>query len=370
MVNLMKNLFDFATKELSQDAFICWLISSYDSEIIGKISYDFINHITNWKFEYGSIKAMEIEQQFEKMDILIRVWTSENKDESSKYIIVIEDKADSSAHEKQLLEYGKKIDSWGKCEDRIIKIFYKSNYLSWHDVNELNRYYHYLLYKDTSEFKNQGRIKYKDVWNVGFARTYNKDRYTEKEWRIIDIELINDFFSKYINKNTDSEIFDSYVKYICAKYKSLQNIDIPENNDILEWVSFFKRTVSKEISEDYAFSVDMTPYGYAYLIVRVHPYFNYGPYLEVRSRDFISNKLQSRILTYGMDDENKETETIKNKIVTYLKDNTTIFKPNNSLKKQLGVSYFKCDTINKEAFIDELKQHILEFEKIIKSISK
>ena len=40
----MKNLFSYATKELSQDAFLRWFLESYDDEEVGYIVADFINY--------------------------------------------------------------------------------------------------------------------------------------------------------------------------------------------------------------------------------------------------------------------------------------------------------------------------------------
>lgn len=39
----MKNLFEFATKELSQDAFLRWLIENYNDPNVGKCSKELLN---------------------------------------------------------------------------------------------------------------------------------------------------------------------------------------------------------------------------------------------------------------------------------------------------------------------------------------
>lgn len=52
----MNNIFDFATKELSQDAFLSWFIANCNDENIGEYSYKFINFLTGFNFKVGEIK--------------------------------------------------------------------------------------------------------------------------------------------------------------------------------------------------------------------------------------------------------------------------------------------------------------------------
>ena len=40
---MKNNLFDYATKELSQDAFLRWFFENYDDPHIGPVVVDFIN---------------------------------------------------------------------------------------------------------------------------------------------------------------------------------------------------------------------------------------------------------------------------------------------------------------------------------------
>lgn len=56
----MNNIFDFATKELSQDAFLGWFISNCNEEGIKEYSYEFINLITKFNFKFGDIKRFKL----------------------------------------------------------------------------------------------------------------------------------------------------------------------------------------------------------------------------------------------------------------------------------------------------------------------
>ena len=78
----MKNLFDFATKELSQDAFICWLVSNYDNNEnieLKKLAYEFINFISKKEYDYNNndIKHLNTLQQANNMDVIIDIWEND-----------------------------------------------------------------------------------------------------------------------------------------------------------------------------------------------------------------------------------------------------------------------------------------------------
>jgi hypothetical protein len=127
------NLFDFATSELSQDAFICWLASWADPALKEQ---DQALHATATGFldrllevgkgakpaEYWSI---EVRTQWKGIDVLLVV----NGDTA----IIIEDKTDTKDHSGQLARYKKAVaDEFPK--DRIAAVYLKtgdqSNYRS------------------------------------------------------------------------------------------------------------------------------------------------------------------------------------------------------------------------------------------------
>ena len=139
----MKNIFEYATKELSQDAFLCCFIANCNDEAISEYSYDFINLITGFNFGVGDIKHVQIIQQGNNMDIIVDFWTSDNKDAKSHYVIIIEDKTNSSAGDNQLVKYAEIMDGWNTNEpgykDRRRKVFYKVNGLSNKDNSEIDK---------------------------------------------------------------------------------------------------------------------------------------------------------------------------------------------------------------------------------------
>ncbi|WP_157800905.1 PD-(D/E)XK nuclease family protein [Bacillus solitudinis] len=98
------NLFQFATSELSQDAFLCWLMlwgeprhRSLDRPLheaaVEFISTIFINH----NVPVPLVREIEIKRQFKSLDILAVI--------NNTYAILIEDKTYTKDHSNQLTRY-------------------------------------------------------------------------------------------------------------------------------------------------------------------------------------------------------------------------------------------------------------------------
>lgn len=106
----MKNLFDYATKELSQDAFLRWFIENWDDEedkTLQEASLDFLDFLTGETLALDLSKAKIItHSQVKHMDITVDIYPDKNSDVHD--VIVIEDKVYSSEH-KQLVAYNETI---------------------------------------------------------------------------------------------------------------------------------------------------------------------------------------------------------------------------------------------------------------------
>ena len=99
------NLFSYATKELSQDAVICWLIKwsahASGSELT-RLGRDFVESLLNHKRDRnlnlgGCALKVEIYQQDNGIDVLARI--------NDKHVLLIEDKTASEPHGDQLARY-------------------------------------------------------------------------------------------------------------------------------------------------------------------------------------------------------------------------------------------------------------------------
>ena len=109
------NLFDYAISELSQDAFLSWIIKWADKEYAGQpmneCGKEIVEKLSNGKISAKENYTVEIYKQYtisngQKMDLWI-TFNEEEKD-SKKYSLVIEDKVDTSFHDSQLKNYRNK----------------------------------------------------------------------------------------------------------------------------------------------------------------------------------------------------------------------------------------------------------------------
>ncbi len=136
------NLFNFATSELSQDAFICWLLSwaapehkATDAEL-HECALDFLNslfakHPKNKK--PATIEKIVIEKQDSNIDVLCIV--------NDQFVLLIEDKINTVNHGNQLAEYLSVIKKRPYDIDCIFPIYFKTyDQASYHDVIETNKY--------------------------------------------------------------------------------------------------------------------------------------------------------------------------------------------------------------------------------------
>ncbi|RST77486.1 hypothetical protein D4T97_003105 [Siminovitchia acidinfaciens] len=98
------NLFTYATSELSQDAFLCWLLSwsekKYQSmdRFLHNVAVEFVSTIfAVHNLAIPEIRSLKIIPQFKSLDILAIV--------NNQYAILIEDKTFTKNHSNQLCRY-------------------------------------------------------------------------------------------------------------------------------------------------------------------------------------------------------------------------------------------------------------------------
>lgn len=104
------NLFKFATKELSQDAVICWILNWLnfpDSDLYG-LGKQFFSVINDSELDKG--EKIVVHQQKESADIVVVV-------PSQQKIIIIEDKVYSSEHDNQIETYKNRFNEIGKQKE-------------------------------------------------------------------------------------------------------------------------------------------------------------------------------------------------------------------------------------------------------------
>lgn len=150
----LPNLFNYATKELSQDAFLCWALEWRNirghqmCEFAYSLLESFIeNSIYKGKLDAIEIDKVEIIKQYKNIDILILA-----KLRNEKILpIIIEDKTDTSAHDNQLQRYRDIIISEYKDFPEPICIYYKTGYIfeSYFEIEKQ----HYIVYDKSKILK-------------------------------------------------------------------------------------------------------------------------------------------------------------------------------------------------------------------------
>lgn len=120
------NLFAYATSELSQDAFICWLLS-WASPKFKKTEKDLhecaINLIRGLLDKHkisipSKIEQVEVRKQDNNIDVLCII--------NGNYTILIEDKTGTKSHSNQLTRYLEDVKGRDFEENTIIPIYFKT----------------------------------------------------------------------------------------------------------------------------------------------------------------------------------------------------------------------------------------------------
>lgn len=106
------NIFDISTKELSQDAFITWLLKWADDNFFEEdeglctCGKDFIVDLLKLSYpEFNEpIKKVEADRQWHSIDVRAKI--------NGEYLIIIEDKTYTKKHLNQLIRYKKIAEDW------------------------------------------------------------------------------------------------------------------------------------------------------------------------------------------------------------------------------------------------------------------
>ena len=120
------NIFAIATKELSQDAFITWLIQWADQQYsenedgLYKIGQSFVSFLLSKKIDVTNLEIQKVEagRQWDNIDI----WAEVNE----RFFIIIEDKTETSEHDNQLDRYSKQVSDLYGSSREIVPIYLKT----------------------------------------------------------------------------------------------------------------------------------------------------------------------------------------------------------------------------------------------------
>ena len=319
----MINIFDFATKELSQDAFLAWIFANCicEEKAVSDVSKALLNVLG---LDTENITEVKVLTQESKIDISVYVTSN-----GLKQALYVEDKTGSKEH-NQLIKYDKAIERISTNEkiDVVKKVYYKT-----YEIDQDER-----------------------------QRVLEADN-----WKIVESNEIYDFWRGYTDSS--NQIISFYAKHILEIENGYTNIQRPIDNKEIHWQSFFNKVVIPRIQDQYSCNVGCTYYGYAYLILRPKGYGDGYPYLEIRSRDCVNNTFVARILTYGLDEHKYPSIREDIKTVLESRGNTSIFKVNGGEKrnKQLGITRARYTNVSDTEFFDLIDKCSAEFCDILKN---
>lgn len=205
------NIFNIATKELSQDAFITWLLKFADDAyqstdpLLNKCGKTFISELIqkqNPKFNEAIIKVCA-GRQWENID----VWAEVN----DKYLIIIEDKTFTGHHSNQLSRYKEIAEKW--CADnqreQPICIYLKTGNESLVSLNNIEK-------QGFSVFTRTDFIgileQFKEINNNIFLDFYE---------RLVKIEELNNEFDKKIINEWNGNDWQGFFQFLEKEIEGL-----------------------------------------------------------------------------------------------------------------------------------------------------
>ena len=199
------NLFDYATSELSQDAFIAWL-SAWANPIYEEVdsslyecAKSFVRKLleNDVSIRVDEIKTIEVKKQWKNIDVSLII--------NNDILIVIEDKKGTKAHSNQLERYANKV----KNEyDKILLIYYK--------------------------MLEQG--SYKKIYDAGYKIFSRRDMIN-----VLQTYILN---AKSKKNNIVSDYYD-HLKELDTEIESFKTKS-PKDWKRLQWIGFYTE-LQKEI---------------------------------------------------------------------------------------------------------------------------
>lgn len=309
----MKNLFDYATKELSQDAFLAWLFANYDCE---QEEVKLFSRFLLCSFigkDNENISNLQVHKQKNNIDLYLSFNVS-----SEPYVLVIEDKIMSSHHDNQLEKYENIITKNFSSANKIF-IYYKSSLIGKEEKQDLEKY---------------------------------------ENWKSYDITQILKIFKNFLKNqhinNFYNEILSYYYKYLCKINDKIQRTTSPNTWGLIEWQSFFENYNS---SNNLIQPAEIQRYRKEYFYIKLLLGAFEGqktklPCLEIRSRDvdFENNLLKVKVVLYNTIEECRTPENItkwKNK----LKENGIQITNRQDILKHKQIGYFCVKIENREESI-------------------
>lgn len=225
-MSIENNLFSFATKELSQDAIIAWLINKSCVNATDETGRNFLCNLMGWETS-EKFKITNVIRQYKSIDVFVEI-----EKDNRKEAIIIEDKTDTFLHDFQMLKYiGKIAEEKEKGKIKYNKI-------------------HFVLVK-TGAIPELEEDKFKFEKDL-----INKIKETDDNSKILDeikkrnFAEINASYNLRLSKETvDEKTLKSIRKYSKENDKTIEVHAIYKN--YIKYVSSLNATSQDKILEHY-----------------------------------------------------------------------------------------------------------------------
>ena len=134
------NLFNYATSELSQDAFLLWLLDWANpvykdaDEQLNAAAQEFVRFLLDKNKNDLQIESVKCYKQKYHIDVLAVV--------NGQYVLIIEDKTDTKEHGKQIKKYKEALKKDKNFKGLKLRcVYYKSGNESRHSIEKLSKFY-------------------------------------------------------------------------------------------------------------------------------------------------------------------------------------------------------------------------------------
>lgn len=257
------NIFDIATKELNQDAFITWLLQFADSKykatdwLLNECGKSFVYQLIRKQLPTFDQPILKVNagRQWENIDI----WAEIN----DKYLIIIEDKTYTSHHSNQLTRYKTTAEEWciKNNYEKPICIYLKTGNESQSSLNGIvnegfaifnrvdfinlleqfkttqNNIFLDFLERLTRIEKSNNEFEFKNIGDWNGADWQGFFQFLEKEISIVNWNYVNNPNGGFWNAVLNWEYWDIYPAYIQIEQGKLcfkistdpDELEMPEN---------------------------------------------------------------------------------------------------------------------------------------------
>lgn len=289
------NLFKYATKELSQDAFLCWLVNwgNTDNMEYKKVGNDFIKLLADKidlphfnKYLKNNDYSVEIRHQYKNIDVLLII---------DKFYIIIEDKIKSDERDNQILDYVYKLIKDDKVEEKNIFTCY---YKMYDECNVQDKKLNAVITRnDMLNFMK----------NIENRNLYMQDYYEylleiEKYSKMRDIKAKDlKELDSYIVKNIEDSVYTSFYNQLKEKEQLIVGWGYADNRNGGTWwyaSKIFNNLKSKEFEYIYA-EVNLKDNRNSIVIKMAKKYFIKDINVNEKIENFVSDEyLENRKVKY------------------------------------------------------------------------